>query len=111
MSMADRDHLKIFHGRSGVDLAIVSVPVASTRTLGTTVPSSFDRLGDIRGLKSGAPVRPVGCPQGACGEAPPDPDRVMWIDRQGVLFQSSFVTESGARVPSISNRRPASKQA
>ncbi len=76
--------------RAGLDLAVISVPLASASALRAGLPA-LDRRGDVRSLKSGAPVTPVGCPQGVCWEAPSSPDRILGIDLQGIIFQTNFI--------------------
>ncbi len=76
--------------RAGLDLAVISVPLASASALKAGLPA-FDRRGDVRSLKSGTPVTAVGCPQGVCWEAPSSPDRVLGVDLQGIIFQTSFI--------------------
>jgi S1-C subfamily serine protease len=88
--------------RTGLDLAVISVPVSSTRVLQGGLPA-FDRRGDSRALKSGAPVNPVGCPLGVCWEAPASPDLILGIDRQGILFQTNFIA-AGSSGGALFNR-------
>ena len=75
--------------RAGLDLAVISVPIASARALRSGLPP-FDRRGDVRSLRSGAPVSPVGC-HDICWDAPTPPDQVLGKDLQGIIFQSSFI--------------------
>jgi trypsin-like peptidase len=75
---------------TSLDLAVLRVAGDPARVLGWT-PRSWDRLGSVRSLRSDDPVSAVGCPQGVCWQAPAPPDRIVGIDRLGVLFQSSFV--------------------
>jgi hypothetical protein len=78
-----------------LDLAVLRVPRRRAATAAAAI-AALDRLGDVRALAYGDPVVPVGCPQGACWNVPVPPDRVVGVDRQGVIFQSSFVAP-GAR--------------
>lgn len=73
-----------------LDMAVISVRRAAfgSRWSGA-VP--LDRLGNVKRVVSGVPVWPLGCPGGACWEAPAEPDHVMAKDGRGILFQSSFV--------------------
>src|SRR5207245_1528059 len=73
-----------------LDLAVLRVAGDPARVLRWT-PRSWDRLGSVRSLRSDDPVSPVGCPQGVCWQAPAPADRIVGIDRLGILFQSSFV--------------------
>ncbi|PYP59200.1 MAG: hypothetical protein DMD40_03680 [Gemmatimonadetes bacterium] len=76
--------------RPGLDFAVLTVviaPLAAARVM----PHSWDRRGDVHALKNDDPVSPVGCPQGSCWQAPAPPDRIIAMDRLGILFQSSFV--------------------
>ena len=73
-----------------LDVAVISIPRPAVRgRWRATVP--VDRLGSVKGLVNGVPVWPLGCPGGACWEAPAQPDHVMAVDGRGILFQSSFV--------------------
>jgi len=69
-----------------LDLAVLRIPRRASAPLPT-----FDRLGDVRALRPGDPVSPMGCPQGSCWTVPVTPDRVVGIDRQGIVFESRFV--------------------
>lgn len=81
--------------RTSLDLAVLRVSGDPARILRLT-PQSWDRLGNVRSLRGDDPVSPVGCPQGACWLAPTPPDRIVGIDRLGVLFQSSFVDKGSS---------------
>jgi hypothetical protein len=73
-----------------LDVAVISVPRAAVGShWNATV--RLDRLGSVKGLVNGVSVWPLGCPGGACWEAPAQPDHVMAVDGRGILFQSSFV--------------------
>ena len=73
-----------------LDLAVLQVAVDPAHRQKWT-PASWDRLGNVRSLRSDDPVSPVGCPQHICWEAPAPADRVVGVDRLGILFQSYFV--------------------
>jgi hypothetical protein len=77
-------------GDPRLDLAALRVP--RPRAAAAAALAALDRLGDVRALAFGDPVVPVGCPQGECWNVPVPPDRVVGVDRQGVIFQSSFVS-------------------
>jgi hypothetical protein len=71
----------------GLDVAVLSVPARAARA----IPTSWDRRGAVRPLRSNDPLKPVGCPQGQCWQVSALADRLMWVDRLGILFQSSLV--------------------
>jgi hypothetical protein len=73
--------------RSGIDVAVLTIPRAA---LPRGLPP-LDRLGAVGKLKFGDPVSPMGCPQGVCWGVPVPADRIVGIDRQGIIFQSVFV--------------------
>jgi hypothetical protein len=75
--------------QTGLDLAVISVPIGSARGLHSSLPT-FDRQGDAGSIKSGAPVNPVGC-HDICWDAPSPPDQVLGKDLQGIIFQSTFI--------------------
>ena len=79
---------------TSLDLAVLRVSGDSARILRLT--PRWNRLGNVQSLRSDDPVSPVGCPQGVCWQAPTPPDRVVGIDRLGVLIQSSFVQEGSS---------------
>jgi len=70
----------------GVDIAVVTVALGTLRRL-----PAFDRRGDPKILRFNAAVSPMGCPRGVCWAVPAPADRVIGIDRQGIIFQSVFV--------------------
>jgi len=74
----------------GLDVAVLSLPASAARKAGA-IPRSWDRRGAVRTLRSNDALRPVGCPQGRCWQISAVPDRLMWVDRLGILFQSSLV--------------------
>jgi len=74
----------------GLDVAVLTVPVSAARAA-RAIPTSWDRRGAVRPLRSNDPLKPVGCPQGQCWQVSALPDRLMWVDRLGILFQSSLV--------------------
>lgn len=76
--------------RPGLDVAVLSVVIDAAHASRWT-PRSWDRRGATRSLRPDDPVSPVGCPQGVCWQAPTPADRVVGIDRLGILFQSPFV--------------------
>jgi S1-C subfamily serine protease len=79
---------------TSLDLAVLRVSGDPARILRLT--PQWNRLGNVRSLRSDDPVSPVGCPQGVCWQAPTPPDRIVGIDRLGVLFQSAFVQEGSS---------------
>jgi Trypsin-like peptidase domain len=70
----------------GVDIAVVTVARAALQRL-----PDFDRRGDPKILSFNHPVSPMGCPRGMCWAVPAPADRLVGIDRQGIIFQSVFV--------------------
>ena len=74
-----------------LDIAVISVPAPAFVQARRVVGVPADRRGDVRSLRAGSVVWPIGCPGGPCFEVPAEPDRVMAIDHQGILFQSRFV--------------------
>jgi hypothetical protein len=75
---------------SELDLAVLQVSADPTQAARWR-PDSWDRVGNVRALRSDDPVSPVGCPQHVCWEAPAPADRVVGKDQLGILFQSYFV--------------------
>ena len=73
-----------------LDLAVLRV-AADPAQRQRWIPHSWDRVGNVRALRSDDPVSPVGCPQHVCWEAPAPADRVVGKDPLGILFQSYFV--------------------
>jgi S1-C subfamily serine protease len=73
-----------------LDLAVLQVTVDPAHRE-RWIPGSWDRVGNVRALRSDDPVSPVGCPQQVCWEAPAPADRVVGKDPLGILFQSYFV--------------------
>lgn len=73
-----------------LDLAVLRVAADPAQRQKWT-PPSWDRVGNVRALRSDDPVSPVGCPQHVCWEAPAPADRVVGKDPLGILFQSYFV--------------------
>jgi hypothetical protein len=73
-----------------LDLAVLRVAADPAQRQKWT-PQSWDRVGNVRALRSDDPVSPVGCPQRVCWEAPAPADRVVGKDPLGILFQSYFV--------------------
>jgi hypothetical protein len=73
--------------RKGMDIAVLTIPRGA---LPGELPR-FDRLGDVGRLRFGDAVSPMGCPQGVCWGVPVPADRIVGIDRQGIIFQSVFV--------------------
>jgi S1-C subfamily serine protease len=69
-----------------LDLAVLTIPRAAIEPL-----PALDRRGDPRRLRYNDLVSPMGCPRGVCWAVPAPPDRVVGIDRQGIIFQSVFV--------------------
>ncbi len=80
----------VARARSRLDLAVLRVSVDSARWRRWTA-YSWDRRGEPGSLRGNDPVSPVGCPQDSCWQAPAPADRVIGVDRLGILFQSSFV--------------------
>ena len=87
--------------RRNMDVAVLMIR-RDALPRGTGVPA-FDRLGSVADMRFGDGVSPMGCPQGTCWEVPVPADRIVGIDRQGIIFQSSFVT-SGSSGGSLFNR-------
>lgn len=73
--------------RNDIDIAVLTIP----RPALTGEFPRFDRLGDVGKLRFGDAVSPMGCPQGVCWGVPVPADRIVGIDRQGIIFQSLFV--------------------
>ncbi len=78
-----------------LDLAVISIPLDTVRALQIQLPS-FDWLGEPKGLGTGAPVSPVGCPRGACWTIPVPPDQVVVRSRRKITFQSDFVAKGSS---------------
>lgn len=75
---------------SSLDLAVITVP-SSAVPAHAARPLRFDRRGDVRSLRFGDEVSPVGCPRGQCWEAPARPDRFVYVLGDEIGFESAAV--------------------
>ncbi len=74
-----------------LDLAILVVPRSSIRGYRSGL-LAFDRRGSLHRLGAGGLVRPVGCPDKVCWQAPAAPDRVIGTSEREIIFESYHTT-------------------
>ncbi len=74
-----------------LDLAIIVIPRSSIRGYRAGL-LAFDRRGSLGRLGAGALVRPIGCPDKVCWQAPAAPDRVIGSSEREIIFESYHTT-------------------